>query len=474
MARWLARGAEGTYARVVKRLARFFEGETDSPYHVRAPAASPDVRARLENAVATIKASGNDHGLAERLADYVAEGPEVDLMYMRPLRLAKEWDVPERHTIEVCLQSVDAGLLSMDWQMLCPRCRGAKVTAPRLDGLPAKGHCDSCNVEFERDFSRNIELTFHPAAAVRPVERGEFCLFGPMSTPHVRFQQNLAPGETRTLDFDLEPGRYRFRSLNAGGEVEVDLLDSEPLPTLIFEGESAKTGPPSPGRKIAVINRSDGAQTLLIEEREWARDALTADRVTATQVFRDLFRSEVLRPGDELAIERITLMFTDLKSSTALYGRVGDAQAFQLVRRHFGYLIDIVRRHNGTLVKTIGDAVMAAFSDPADAVRAAVAIQKNIGDLAEPNDESPLLIKISLHEGSCVAVTMNERLDYFGTAVNLAARLLDKNPGGEIILSEAIAGDPGVTAILEGLTATRETDRIKGFALPVSYLRVVV
>ena len=126
----------------------------------------------------------------------------------------------------------------------------------------------------------------------------------------------------------------------------------------------------------------------MVERRDWVADALTAHQVTALQAFRDMFSDEVLRPGDEVAIGTVTLMFTDLKGSTALYDRVGDAQAFHMVREHFAVLAKAVREHDGAIVKTIGDAVMAAFADPAQAVRAALAIQSapagGIGDQAGP------------------------------------------------------------------------------------------
>ena len=96
------------------------------------------------------------------------------------------------------------------------------------------------------------------------------------------------------------------------------------------------------------------------------------------QAFRDLFSTEVLRPGDEVAIGRVTLLFSDLKGSTALYEAVGDAAAYHLVRAHFAYLAAIVREHDGAIVKTIGDAVMAAFHEPLQALRAAIAMQERV------------------------------------------------------------------------------------------------
>jgi class 3 adenylate cyclase len=133
----------------------------------------------------------------------------------------------------------------------------------------------------------------------------------------------------------LVPGRYRFRTLETGPETAFDVAED-----------------------IAPI----------LEELSWTRDALTADRAATLQAFRDLFSDQVLRPGDEVGVGRVCLLFTDLGGSTALYNDIGDASAYHLVREHFAFLAGIVREHDGAVVKTIGDAVMAAFSDPLDGV----------------------------------------------------------------------------------------------------------
>ena len=121
-----------------------------------------------------------------------------------------------------------------------------------------------------------------------------------------------------------------------------------------------------------------------------------------------------------------SLLFTDLRGSTAMYHDLGDARAYAQVRNHFSVLSDAIQKNHGGIVKTIGDAVMAAFSNPGDAFAAAAAM---FAGIAEANRQSPerqqLVLKAGLHVGPCLAVNANDRLDYFGTAVNLAARLVD-------------------------------------------------
>ena len=175
---------------------------------------------------------------------------------------------------------------------------------------------------------------------------------------------------------------------------------------------------------------------MIVESRDWVSDALTADRATTLQTFRDLFSEQVLRPGDEVGISQVTLMFTDLRGSTALYERVGDAGAYRLVREHFAFLAGVIRERNGNIVKTIGDAVMAAFVDPADGVQAALEVQRTVATFNESLSGEDLVIKLGVHCGSCIAVTLNDRLDYFGSTINMAARLQGESDGGDIVFSE--------------------------------------
>ena len=460
-----------TFAALAADADRFAAGAAPQPFSFVAPKPGPEQRRRIAAAVAEIEDSGHGHGLAARLADHLLSAQEADLTHIRPLALARDWQVKPRAAVELCLQAVRSGLLTMRWDLLCPRCQVAKAAVQALDQLPKGAHCATCNIDYDRDFSRNVELSFQPAPAVRPLGTGEHCLFGPMSTPHIWLQRSLAAGETLSEPCALPPGSYRLRTLEAGPEEEVTLAPGEALPEVVLGDGAVRRGAAGTTGIVTLRNEADRALTAIVEERRWARDALTADRVTALQAFRDLFSEQVLRPGDEVSVARVTLLFTDLRRSTDLYGRIGDAAAYHLVRDHFAYLGAIVRRHDGALVKTIGDAIMAAFSTPADALAAALDIQRELPGF-NAAEQRPLTIKVGLHEGPCIAVTLNGRLDYFGSTVNLAARLQGQSAGGDIVLSEAVATDPAVAALLEGLDCTSEATTLKGFDAPVDFRRI--
>ena len=125
-----------------------------------------------------------------------------------------------------------------------------------------------------------------------------------------------------------------------------------------------------------------------------------------------------------------------------------------------------MRDHDGAVVKTIGDAVMASFGDPANAVKAALAMQARIAD-------HELVLKLGVHVGPSVVVNLNDRLDYFGSTVNMAARLQGQSQGGDIVLSRAVADDPAVPPASGTSCRTRGKRAAERLRRPISFVRLL-
>jgi class 3 adenylate cyclase len=181
--------------------------------------------------------------------------------------------------------------------------------------------------------------------------------------------------------------------------------------------------------------------------------------------FRRLFPQERLLPDESLEVGRVALLFTDLAGSTALYAQRGDPRAYHLVRLHFDELFAAAAAHNGTVVKNIGDAVMAAFETPVQALAAALEMQSRIASLNQRRQltgEERLILKIGLHSGPCLHVSLNERPDYFGTTVNLAARVQGLSHGNDVVFTDSIAADAEVNQLLASRTVEKETATVKG------------
>jgi len=427
---------------------------------------------RLERCVAEIEAGPFGHGLARRLAEYLSTAPVVDVRRLRPLVLARHWDIPAETAVELCVAVQRAGLADMRWAVLCPRCRGAKSEPGNLYELPRGVHCESCNIDFERNFSQNVELVFGPAGWLRDLPLGEFCMMGAASTPHVKLQRQVEPGEAVSERLSLAAGGYRLRTVEAGGQCDVD-CDGGAFPEFIARDGAIAAGPPAEPGTVTLRNDGQTARTFVIEERAWTADVLTGPRVIAMRAFRDLCPEQVLRPGDDVAIGRIAILFTDLKGSTALYAAIGDSTAYGLVRDHFAFLVDKVHGHHGVLVKTMGDAVMAAFEDPANAVRAALAMQRDVAAFNAGHAPAEIVVKLGLHQGSCIAVTTGGNLDYFGTTVNIAARLQGQSRGGDMVLSAAIVADPAAGRVLADTELRPESAVLHGFTRAETFYRVI-
>ena len=402
------------------------------------------------------------------LCDVVERGDDLLVTRLRPYALADASGAPRSQVLDVCLHATRSGLLDLQWDLLCPLCRGPKASSVALAGLREQVHCDTCDIDFTANFERSVELTFTPSPSIRKTRVQDFCVAGPEVTPHVAAQQLLAPGVRRDIALPIERGRYRVRTLGIpGGRSLVACAGGADEATL----SASLSGWPSDESAISLtptlhfVNETADEQLFVLERMAWTDQAVTAAEVTCRQVFRDLFSSEVLRPGMQAAVGARTIVFTDLRDSTRLYRNIGDAPAFGRVLDHFTVLRRAVAEEDGAVVKTIGDAIMAVFPRPVSALRALLSAQDELA--APANGQTPLFLKAGLHHGPCIAVTLNDRLDYFGSTVNLAARLERYSSGEDVIISDIVRSDPEVALLLsqpgQGIEAVRFEAHLKGF-----------
>jgi class 3 adenylate cyclase len=479
-------GALGLLARLSGQLDREFDKRVAAIATLAAAASMPDQilgssaheaatpagRRRLDALMADLARDPASHGLAPKLAAYLQQAPGVTLRGIRPLTLARQWRAAPTDTVEMFLAAQHRGILAMGWDLLCPRCRGAKSRVDRLHELPQGAHCSSCNIDYTRDFTRNVELTFRPEPWFRPLPEGELCMLGQASTPHVKLQAEVAARAHKNFALTLAPGAYRFRTVEAGGEADADIGADSIIPQVTASGADISLAPYGHADELVLRNDTDRPLFFVVEDRNWARDALTGERVIAMPAFRRLCPEQLLRPGDDVEIGRVAIMFTDLQGSTKLYDDLGDATAYRLVRDHFAFLSERVQRHNGFVVKTVGDAVMAAFGDPADAVRAVLSIQDEVENFNRGRRDAGIVLKLGLHQGACIAVTVGGVLDYFGSAVNTAARLEHQCRGGEVIISQAVIADAEAREALAGRALTQDSATLRGLSEPVRFVRV--
>lgn len=413
---------------------------------------------------------------ADRLIEWIRTTPDHAARRLRPFALAETWGVDRRDVLELCLAASVAGLLELTWSVVCPSCRTSASELPSLAELGENGHCELCDLSFGVELDRAVEATFQPAPAIREVPDIQFCSGGPATMPHVIAQAVLAErGEARFVVPDVAD---RFRLFARGGAVtSVEVCADAPNEVTVRLGEAFDSArlEAAPGATVVVKDDTGEARHVKLERLGWASQAATAYEVSTLETYRRRFSHDVLRPGAAMRIGRAALLFSDLSASTQLYSREGDAAAFRLVQEHFDLLAGAIGAHDGAIVKTIGDAVMAAFVDEVAAVRAALEMLRAWPSFVEHNATADgVALKIGVYAGPCYAVTANGVLDYFGQTVNLAARLQGQAKEGELVVTQALAErlrevDLGVLSFSETYAA-----ELKGIDDAVSAVRITI
>ncbi len=404
-----------------------------------------------------------DPEVAQRIVAHLAERPDEEVREMRPFELATRWGLDRRAVLRGFLHATVAGLCDLRWQVNCPVCR---VGASVVEGLSSVGestHCEACEIDFGTDFGKHVEAVFPSNPAIRPVTTALYCASSPAFLPHVLAQLALEAGETREEPMAVPLGSLHARVLRRSGGADLE-VDAPPVALAITVGARGMTFA-AEGRAdgavstLRLVNETEDTVSVLIERAGWSADAVLGSVVASFPDFMDLFATEAPASGADLQIGRLALLFSDLVGSTALYERVGDARAFAIVEEHFRLMAAAIDANQGAIVKTMGDAVMASFPSLEAAVAAARAMIER-HDAAHAGDG--LGVKIGVHAGPCLAVRANERLDFFGTTVNMAARLQAKAEASEIVLTEEAYGYPEITALIGGLPVRRFEADLKG------------
>lgn len=465
----LSRGEpeEGDQTPAVVRARRALNASYDE---VTSGLRTPPNLAELEHRAGRLATLGATAEVTEALVRFLGERPDEEVAQMRPFELARLWNLDRRETLATFLRATRAGLVDLRWQLNCPVCRVSAGVASSLEDVRENVHCEACNIDYGLDFAKHVEAVFTCNPAVREVHPQVYCASSPAFLPHVFAQLRVTPGELVEETADLPSCTLHLRTLGAMRAADVALTEGSSL--VIRASDDAlevETVPADGETKVRFENGAATETTVLVERADWSADAVLGSIVATFPDFIDLFATEAPASGVELSVGEVALLFSDLTGSTALYERVGDAKAFAIVEEHFSLMERIVREHEGAIVKTMGDAVMACFAAPKNAVRAALAmIPENTRVLGQHG----LAVRIGVHSGPCLAVRANDRLDYFGTTVNVTARLEGKAKPGQVVLTEAFASQPSIAALLEGRARELFDADLKGIAETQRLVRI--
>jgi class 3 adenylate cyclase len=447
--------------------------------------------------------------VVSRLEALIREGDDAALFRVNPFSLAVERGLDPEEAVDLLLHAAAQGLFETDWLLICPRCACAVESFARLRAVLRRFRCPECRNEYEAAMDDYVAVYFTVSPRVRAIRhhspetldpfdylylyRGVREARMPDGEPFVEASRAalrgigfLEPGGTARFEFAAEPGAIDGVSADTEAGFRLRIVDdpTEPRRARLtydgtgFEPEEAALSPgpveleianPTAERPVVALLRSTpGHEDCFLRFDPY----LTGKRLLTSQTFRSLFRSEVVGGAEGLAIRDIALLFTDIRGSTALYRRIGDLNAFQLVQRHFDWLREATVRHGGAVVKTIGDAVMAAYPDAARAVAAALDMRAAVERFNREQPERLVSLKIGVHHGAAIAVTLNDQLDYFGQTVNIASRVQELADAGEIWVTEEVWSYPGVRELLGPYPVEPRTAEFRGVGQPLAVRRI--
>jgi class 3 adenylate cyclase len=464
------------------------------------------------------------------LETFVRTADDYDVFRINPIRYGATNGLSDADAIDLFIYAAKVGLFEMDWQLLCAYCPQIAGSFRELDKVHPRFQCEFCNAVNEVALDDYIQVTFTVAENIRDntfrhperlsVEdyylRYHFAKgFKPphgMTPEQIiallsRQFADIEAHQQRSFEFDLPAGRFEVLDLshNLLLVLFVDGENAEPQPTQIqlddgkFRVANRPTGPRDmifgearlsfrqvadvrPGKhRIEIDNRmNERGRFWMIQyppafepHRVEYEPFLSGKRLLLTPAFRELYKTQLIDEGEGLPVADMTYLFTDLKGSTPLYDTVGDVNAYFLVRQHFEILNKVVRARSGIIVKTIGDAIMAAFDRPQDAVRAGIEM---VHEMMRFNStiSRPLILKIGIHKGRSIAVALNDRIDYFGQDVNIAARVQGLADGNEVCVSQEVMEAPGVADIVKVHQVSAEFVHVKGVGQKVAINRIAV
>ena len=416
----------------------------------------------------------------------VANAPDHELCRVNALAFAAKNKLDEERTIAAFLHAARLGLFELSWNVLCPACGGVLDAGTTLKTVNHDEYgCTLCAADYKPTLDEMVEVTFTVNPRVRRIAGHD-----PDTLPEVEYYRQIFWSSGMDLPDELAARLAEFTI----DSIEVPPAAKAVLSVQIPEGFVIVFDPVTHGRQIIAVKgeptrdrqalsivftkvtvplgnvelrpgplrlsidnhtdrrvlpalwvSSDALHHLLGKRRPF----LTAKRLLTNQTFRDLYNTDTLDPDQRLKITSLTFLFTDLKGSTALYERVGDLVAYDLVRQHFGVLHEIVAAETGAVVKTIGDAVMATFSTPDRALAAALRMREAMTRINVERGNEDLLLKIGIHEGPCLAVRLNNSQDYFGQTVNIAARVQGLASSRAIFATQPVVEDPNAAKILQ-------------------------
>jgi hypothetical protein len=326
-----------------------------------------------------------DPAVADAIARLIETGEDHELNRINVLDFARRTELDEELIISGFLHASRLGLFDLTWNVLCPGCGGVLDAHSTLKSLRHDDYnCALCAAGYEASVDEQVEVAFTVSPRVRRIAAHD-----PNTLPIWEYFKQIfwSSGidlnkesfteltDEVTLDaLELPAGEKAVLSLQLPAQFIIvfepvthaaQFIDVQGEPTkerqqlsLMYNNVHAPTGTTTlrPGPLRLSLDNQTGVRVLpsvfiaaeglhhLLGKR---KPFLTAKRMLTNQTFRDVYKADNLNIDQRLKITSLTFLFTDLKGSTALYERVGDLAAFDLVRAHFHALLEIISSEKG-------------------------------------------------------------------------------------------------------------------------------
>jgi serine/threonine protein kinase len=393
---------------------------------------------------------------SQLLVQFLKESPAQELARIRPVALAKRLGVPADRLTEACLHGCHVGLLELHWDILCPTCRISSNVTDTLAEIDRHAHCEACDLDFDVDFGNAVELIFRVHPELRLADLKTYCIGGPEHAPHVVAQARLSAGESLSLELALDPGAYVLRGPQLPYTVPLAVHSTTgaahaSLP-LSREWDSKRfPGLRAGHQSLTLENQYDRPILVRIERTIPRCDVLTATQASRLPLFAQLFPREVVSRDRLSDYAACTLLAVRAVNLAQLCDQWGEAAAYLKLGEQLRGLRQAIEARGGQVVREGDDQLLAAFPQTLSAVAAAFDLFESPEDDSEP----AIRLRAALHRGTALATSVNGRLDYFGRAITTARDLLDAPSCLPLVLSDELAHDPEVVALLDDLRESR-------------------
>ena len=402
---------------------------------------------RLEQRLEAWAAAGTSPQIVDTFNELIRNSAPQDLARIQPYVVAHRFDLPANDVVDACLRAVPLGLLTLHWDIICPSCRLAADVKSTLREIEEHANCSACQLKFDIEFGRSLELVFRTHPDVRSVDAKKYCAGGPGNFPHVVAQVRLSPSERVLLPLSLKTGSYIARGpiLPYAVPIEVE-ADSGPRHGQIRCVPGTNRTPLTLMRaghqNLALENFFPNEQLIRIERTASRSQALTAARATALPVFRELFPEQTLSPGRLVEIATSNFLAIQIARYEDLFDEMSDSKAYAVFQDFQRIVERQIQRQGGSVLERTAGTILACFDDPVVALNTVVELPSLfVAELGWKRSLSG-----ALHKGAALVTGDRHDVKYFGATINRTRQLARDADSDQLFLTPEIWADPGVMA----------------------------